>query len=351
MPEDASSHQRPVSQRDIAERAGVSVMAVSRALRGKPGISKVLAEKIQTLAKEMGYIENPLVSALMRRRSRKQPVDQGLVIAWIGATTSLRRKQQFTNTFDTFAHYIAGARDEGTSRGFRLETFDDPALSPEQIRRIIKARGIEGALFGPRGNLNSSGSHWLGTEPFQIVQVGRSRHNLIHDRVVSDAFNSMRQCLTCLKETGYRKVGYVDLDGHQKRSENRWLAGYRFERDLQCVPELMLTNRRGEVIHRMLSDYLEQYAPQALVVGSRNILTHPFFSKRKIPLVALTRAGLGEDITGTQANFYQIGREAARLLIDKILGQSRKQSVSRSIVLSDEWHQGTSHLPIPKQGR
>lgn len=47
-----------VTQKDIAEKLGVSINTVSRALRNSPEISEELKAKIKQLANEMGYIPN-----------------------------------------------------------------------------------------------------------------------------------------------------------------------------------------------------------------------------------------------------------------------------------------------------
>ena len=44
-----------VTLADIAKRAGVSVVSVSKALSGKKGVSAELRNQIQSLAQEMGY--------------------------------------------------------------------------------------------------------------------------------------------------------------------------------------------------------------------------------------------------------------------------------------------------------
>ncbi len=60
------------SMRDIAGKAGVSVMTVSRALNNHPGLAPLTRERILQLAGELGYRPNPMVSALMRSR-RQSP--------------------------------------------------------------------------------------------------------------------------------------------------------------------------------------------------------------------------------------------------------------------------------------
>ena len=46
---------KPVRMADIAERLDISVVSVSKALAGKPGVSEEMRAKIVTLAREMGY--------------------------------------------------------------------------------------------------------------------------------------------------------------------------------------------------------------------------------------------------------------------------------------------------------
>ena len=60
-----------VTLKDIAEKAGVSSMTVSRALNGKSkDISQKTAEKIKKIAEEMGYIPNSSAKALASHSSK-----------------------------------------------------------------------------------------------------------------------------------------------------------------------------------------------------------------------------------------------------------------------------------------
>src|SRR5258708_3707224 len=67
------STSRPLRLQDIAEKAGFSKATVSLALRNHASIPEPTRELIQTLAAEMGYRPNPLVSALMTYRRTSQP--------------------------------------------------------------------------------------------------------------------------------------------------------------------------------------------------------------------------------------------------------------------------------------
>jgi len=61
--------KRPANLKLIADQAGVSMMTVSRTLRGRSGVAVNTAEKIHKLARDMGYRPNKLVEGLRTGRS------------------------------------------------------------------------------------------------------------------------------------------------------------------------------------------------------------------------------------------------------------------------------------------
>ena len=58
-----------VSMKDIAKRCGVSVATVSKALNGQPDISEETRCRIETTAREMGYMANAAARALKTNRT------------------------------------------------------------------------------------------------------------------------------------------------------------------------------------------------------------------------------------------------------------------------------------------
>ena len=66
----AAPHGRArVTQRDVARALGVSVMTVSSALAGRPGVKRETRRRVQRAAKKLGYRRHALASWLRTRES------------------------------------------------------------------------------------------------------------------------------------------------------------------------------------------------------------------------------------------------------------------------------------------
>src|SRR5881397_262475 len=56
--------------KDIAERAGVSVMTVSKSLRDAPDVSATTKTRIKLLAQQLGYVPDTTARGLRRRNTK-----------------------------------------------------------------------------------------------------------------------------------------------------------------------------------------------------------------------------------------------------------------------------------------
>lgn len=62
--------KRHVSLKDLAQKLGVSISTVSRALNNHPDISPEITQKVKKLAAEMNYTPNPLAMGLLKQATR-----------------------------------------------------------------------------------------------------------------------------------------------------------------------------------------------------------------------------------------------------------------------------------------
>lgn len=129
-----------VRLKDIAQRAGVSVMTVSKALRNASDIAAGTKSRIQALAREMGYVPNSLAQGLRTRATRLI----GLVIPAV--------------TNPIFARLILAVEDQIHAMGYNLllcHTLNQVDREEQVVRQLI-ARRVEGLLIFPAPRLVGS---------------------------------------------------------------------------------------------------------------------------------------------------------------------------------------------------
>ncbi|HEY9355848.1 MAG TPA: LacI family DNA-binding transcriptional regulator, partial [Arthrobacter sp.] len=89
-----------VSVESVAERAGVSVSTVSRALRSVAGVSKATRKRVQEAAEELGYSASPAASRLATGRTMTVGIVVPVLAKWffgkvIGEATQTLREAGF----------------------------------------------------------------------------------------------------------------------------------------------------------------------------------------------------------------------------------------------------------------
>jgi len=156
-----------VTQQDIAARAGVHVTTVSLALRNHRSLPPVTRDKIQRLAKEMGYSPDPALSALMayrrgakliRRNAASRAAKYYGTVAWV--TNYPTRDGWSAGSGTCFALYRDSAAERLAQHGYRLEDFwlREQGLTAKRASQILFSRGIRGLLICPlptdRGHLS-----------------------------------------------------------------------------------------------------------------------------------------------------------------------------------------------------
>ena len=146
MPRPPAPASIRVGLREIAAAAGVSVMTVSLALRGNPRISIATRDRIKRLADELGYHPDPELSRLMNhlRTSRTARGKIGVALVDFYPTPDF-----VENAYN--AKLRRGAQRRASELGFSLSPMHaaDHHLNLRHLLKVIRARGIEGALLLP----------------------------------------------------------------------------------------------------------------------------------------------------------------------------------------------------------
>src|ERR1700732_2049939 len=145
--ENIPDHQiKTVRMAEIAQRLGVASSTVSRALRNDPRISVELRKRVRTVADELGYQPNPLVSALMANRRRR---GSGGAVDVIALVTDYRGKKDW-RTKDVCCWEYQGIERRARELGLRVGIFSlaDYRGEMTKLQAILRARAIRGVLLG-----------------------------------------------------------------------------------------------------------------------------------------------------------------------------------------------------------
>ena len=191
----------PVTLRDIATRLKLSPAAVSMGLHNSPRISGETKKRIRTVARELGYRPNLLLSDLASSRWQKAKAAEGSVIAYIDR---LRSNISLGSLLDS-------GRQHAASLGYRFEIFRrEEFTSSIKLQKALRNRGITDVILGPV--FEESLTLELDWSKFICVQVLSGLFQLPLHNVVKDHFNAVLLAWQKAVERGYTRIGVILLD-------------------------------------------------------------------------------------------------------------------------------------------
>lgn len=201
-----------VRLKDIAEKAGVSVMTVSKALRDAPDISSATKGRVRQLAKEMGYSPDPMARGLRTRTTRLI----GLVISAV--------------TNPIFARAILAIEQGVGEMGSELllaHTLNEAAREDATIRRLISRR-VDGLILSPVYRMSPQAPIYdeLAASGIPVVVLGHRAPfcERFHNVETEDGLAS-QELTRHLIQLGHRRIAFLGgatvapwaqerLDGH-----------------------------------------------------------------------------------------------------------------------------------------
>jgi LacI family transcriptional regulator len=143
---------------DIAERAGVSVMTVSKALRDEPDVSAATKTRVKLLAQQLGYVPDSTAQGLRNRKTKlfglvisslTNPVFSRMLLAIEGRAQELGYELLIAQTLNVTE------REEACIRRFLSRRVDGLFISPvyrmgteARVYQEILARRVPTVLLG-----------------------------------------------------------------------------------------------------------------------------------------------------------------------------------------------------------
>lgn len=235
------NNKERVTLKDIAERAGVTVNSVSRALRGHKSISEPTKERVRAIAKELGYI--PDAQARLMRGAKLR------VIAVV--------YDNIVNPY--YAIMNNHLNNELTKANYRpmvfFESSQDGSLSLEVAREIISMRivGVITYLVPSKEVIELFEDHNV-----PIVLLGRTGDALGIDSVASNDYRGGKLAGYKLSDLGGKNFAYIGVT-RKLNINNERLNGFlkALKNNDVIVPEANIILNEKQQTTRQLMDTLD----------------------------------------------------------------------------------------------
>jgi len=218
----ASDIPARITLKQVAAEAGVHVSTAWRALKNDTYVDPAKRAHIRTIARRLGYVPDPMLTALSHYRRRQHTPAYRSTFAWVTAHPGRGDWQHAEHT----RAYFEGATAFAASMGYRLEEFwlAEPGLSARRARGVLLARNVRGLLFAPQPEAGTELS--LPMEAFAGVSIG---YSLLAPRLHLVANHQHSSTLTCLRElcrAGHGRIGMVSASETLRRAEHNFEAAY-----------------------------------------------------------------------------------------------------------------------------
>lgn len=208
-PSPANQPARSVRMRDVAERAGVGVMTVSRVLNGTAHVREETRDRVYRALEELQYRPNMMARALRGFRTHSI----GVIVPYL---------------YDPFFASCAQAVSEVArehSYSVLLATSDESADTETEELRELHRRQVEGIVVIPACNGRSrlSAAEFSG---IPMVALDRPIPRSHFDRVLVENENGAELATKHLIEHGHNRICFVGLSAKIYTMQAR-LTGYQ----------------------------------------------------------------------------------------------------------------------------
>lgn len=344
----ARDQPRPPTQRDIARLARVSDATVSLALRNHASIPERTCRRIQKLADRLGYRPDPNLARLMAHVRQSRRVTSTATIGFLTAyevKSPWRANPYLRRIYD-------GVLGRADRLGYRIEEhwLTEPGMTPERVRQIVAARGIEGLLvLGTptwRERLNFDFSR------FACATIGYSIRAGMH-RACQHQYQEMFQVLRNLAALGYQRPGLVLSTDTDERTLHHYSSAFLWSQQKWPADCRVPTLTAEPVEAGIFGAWFDQHRPD-VVIAQRPSAPVIIEWLRRLGAKVPTGCGfvsLDVDVTqelkcsGIRQDYEGVAAAAVDLVVAQLLRNERGLPVAPKVTMVEgQWVEGTTTL-------
>lgn len=311
--------------RDIADRCGVSVATVSRALTGKGSVAPETRARIESVVKELQYHPNILARGLAESR-----------LSILGFLCC-----DITNQF--YAELARGAYDEATKHGFQvvLLNTDDVPEQEEMCISMLQQLNVAGVIAASALLDYSAGIDSMLQRRTPCVLVNRRLYDVAVDYVIVDNVAGAVMAVEHLINLGHRRIGYIGGPENTSNGQER-LEGYQtalkkhgIKMDWSLV--IRTRYRKNEAYQAALKLMERSDRPTALFVQNDHlsisvldaVMDRGLRVPQDVAMVSFDGTAIAASrafgLTTVSQRIYEMGKTAVDILMEQLSDEDNKK--------------------------
>ena len=305
---------------DVASEARVSVFTVSAVVNQKAHVGKKLRERVEAAIQKLNYRPNLLARSLAKQKTHTI----GMIVPDIA------------NPF--FPMVVRGAEDAAQKHGYNLLlcNSDDTQEKEESALELLLSKRVDGILLTKAVNdMSPSLRQTIQEMKIPIVLVMRTAPKISKDAIITDDYQGAYEAVCHLARAGRKRIGLMGGPMKVSNGKARW-QGFHDALDAAGLPYDPALVVEGD--YRMESGYrgghlLLSHRPDGVYVANYMMTVGLLKAAEEMGLRCPEDFGLVSfddypwlgifrpKLTTVELPKYQLGQEAAELLLDRIAGK------------------------------
>ncbi|MFO7171080.1 MAG: LacI family DNA-binding transcriptional regulator [Chloroflexota bacterium] len=233
-----------VTIQDVALRAGVSAMTVSRVLNNSVRVAPETRKRVEQAIEELGYLPNALASGLLKGRTSTI----GLIVSDI------------SNPF--FTMVVRGVEDTAQRNSYTvfIGNSDESVEKERQYVTALLGKRIDGLLIAPASDASRETLEMVRRRGCPFVLVDRDVAGITADSVIGDNVGGAYTLTRHLLELGHTRIALVNgqpsvrTARDRRRGYEKALLEYGLEPDPALIVETGYHRAGGQqAAHHLLS--------------------------------------------------------------------------------------------------
>ena len=337
------SWQPRTTLKQIAAHTGLSVAAVSMALRNHASLPAATIARVRRAAQKLDYTPDPAGSALAAHRQRLRVRQDFSVIAvvsnWPGPDDWSRQEGA--------RRLLAGATARARTYGYDLQHLWARAdgMGPARFSRVLTTRGIRGLILAPLEDPASGFD--LAWDQFSVVTIERPFRYACFPHVVPNYYADLRLAWHRLRERGYLRIGLVLDAGLAERTAHEWEAAYAYEQSHCLSPGTTLPVLLVDGPDRTepIGDWLRRHRPDAVISRCDGFLAAAsalgLRAPRDLGYASLNLVDDAPGVSGIRQHREIMGATAVDVLHSLLHRNHRgAHEVAQGTRIDSTWHEG-----------